>query len=111
MGGAASDTAIWTNALIEAHPAMAGDPERNVIAVPAVEEHYEQGLRYTELISPIIKAIQEINVQLEGNAFQSQSAVDYIADFDAKMLAKQPQADQDRADIADLKTRVAALEA
>ena len=111
LGGAASDTAIWTNALIEAHPAMAGDPERNVIAVPAVEEHYEQGLRYTELISPIIKAIQEINVQLEGNAFQSQSAVDYIADFDAKMLAKQPQADQDRADIADLKTRVAALEA
>jgi|APSaa5957512493_1039668.scaffolds.fasta_scaffold25234_2 hypothetical protein len=111
LGSAASDTAIWTNALIEARPEMAGDPERNVIAVPAVEEHYEQGLRYTELISPMIKAIQEINVQLEGNAFQSQSAVDYIADFDAKMLAKQPQADQDRADIADLKTRVAALEA
>lgn len=111
LGGAASDTAIWTNALIEAHPEMAGDPERNVIAVPAVEEHYEQGLRYTELISPIIKAIQEINVQLEGNAFQSQSAVDYIADFDVKMLAKQPQATQDHDDIQDLKTRVAALEA
>jgi hypothetical protein len=64
LGGAASDTAIWTNALIEAHPAMAGDPERNVIAVPAVEEHYEQGLRYTELISPMIKAIQELTTRL-----------------------------------------------
>jgi uncharacterized coiled-coil DUF342 family protein len=90
---------------------MAGDPERNVIAVPAVEEHYEQGLRYTELISPIIKAIQEMNVQLEGSIFQSQSAVDYIADFDAKMLAKWPQAEEDHDDIQDLKTRIAALEA
>jgi hypothetical protein len=59
----------------------------------------------------MIKAIQDINVQLEGNSFQSQSAVDYIASFDAAMLAKQPQVDIDRADIADLKTRVAALEA
>ena len=66
LGGAASDTAIWTNALIEAHPEMAGDPERNVIAVPAVEEHYEQGLRYTELIAPLIKAIQELTARIEA---------------------------------------------
>ena len=115
LGGSAATTAMWTNSLIEgrlAEPAGL-DEEGNEItpAMPAVEEHYRQGLRYSELIAPIIKSIQEINVQLEGNAFQSQSAVDYIADFDAKMLAKQPQADQDRADIADLKTRVAALEA
>ena len=69
LGGAASDTAIWTNALIEAHPEMAADPERNVPHVAAVEEHYEQGLRYTELISPMIKAIQELTTRvaaLEG---------------------------------------------
>tara|TARA_B100000470_G_C19786808_1_gene390283 strand:+ start:937 stop:1998 length:1062 start_codon:yes stop_codon:yes gene_type:complete len=69
LGGVASDTAIWTNALIEAHPAMEADPERNVPYVAAVEEHYEQGLRYTELISPMIKAIQELTTRvaaLEG---------------------------------------------
>ena len=69
LGGAASDTAIWTNALIEAHPEMEADPERNVPHVAAVEEHYEQGLRYTELISPMIKAIQELTARvaaLEG---------------------------------------------
>jgi len=64
LGGAASDTAIWTNALIEAHPEMAADSERNVPHVAAVEEHYEQGLRYTELISPMIKAIQELTTRL-----------------------------------------------
>jgi hypothetical protein len=115
LGGSAATTAMWTNSHIEASSeTLAGlDEEGNEItpAMPAVEEHYRQGIRYNELIAPMIKSIQEINVQLEGNAFQSQSAVDYIADFDAKMLAKQPQADQDRADIADLKTRVAALEA
>lgn len=114
LGGLAAGTAMWTNSLVEASSAEpAGlDEEGNEItpAIPAVEEHYRQGIRYSELIAPMIKSIQEINVQLEGNAFQSQSAVDYIASFDAAMLAKQPQADQDRADIADLKTRVAALE-
>jgi len=64
LGDAASDTAIWTNALIEARPEMAGDPERNVPHVAAVEEHYEQGLRYTELISPMIKAIQELTARV-----------------------------------------------
>ena len=64
LGDAASDTAIWTNSLIEAHPEMEADPERNVPHVAAVEEHYEQGLRYTELIGPIIKAIQELEVRI-----------------------------------------------
>ena len=81
------------------------------------------------MISPIVKAVQDLDVrisnvqvsegltvsnleeQIAGSKTQSQSAVDYIDDFDAKQLAKQPQVDQDRADIADLKTRVAALEA
>ncbi|MBF84787.1 MAG: hypothetical protein CL489_10040, partial [Acidobacteria bacterium] len=64
LGDAASDTAIWTNALIEAHPELPADPKHNVRAVPAVEEHHEQGLRYTELIGPIIKAIQELEVRI-----------------------------------------------
>jgi hypothetical protein len=64
LGDAASDTAIWTKALIEAHPELPADPEHNVRAVPAVEEHHEQGLRYTELIGPIIKAIQELEVRI-----------------------------------------------
>ena len=64
LGGAASDTAIWINALIEAHPEMEADPERNVPHVAAVEEHYEQGLRYTELISPMIKAVQELTARV-----------------------------------------------
>ena len=86
-------------------------------------------LDYGSIISPVVKAVQELDVrisnvqvsegltvsnleeQIAGSKAQSQSAVDYIDDFDAKQLAKQPQVDQDRADIADLKTRVAALEA
>jgi hypothetical protein len=66
LGGVASDTAIWTNALIEAHPEMEADPERNVPHVAAVEEHYEQGLRYTELIAPLIKAVQELTARVEA---------------------------------------------
>lgn len=115
LGAAASTTAIWTKSAIPASDAIEETYNDNgtieMEGRGAVEAHDLQGLRYEELISPIIKAIQEINVQLEGNAFQSQSAVDYIASFDAAMLAKQPQADQNLADIADLKTRVAALEA
>jgi hypothetical protein len=64
LGDAASDTAIWTKALIEAQSELPADPERNVLAVPAVEEHYEQGLRYSELVGPIIKAIQELEVRI-----------------------------------------------
>lgn len=64
LGDAASDTAIWTNSLIEAHPEMEGDSELNVPHIAAVEEHYEQGLRYTELIAPIIKAIQELEARV-----------------------------------------------
>jgi hypothetical protein len=86
-------------------------------------------LNYMALLAPVVNAVQELDVrisnvqvsegltvsnleeQIAGSKTQSQSAVDYIDDFDAKQLAKQPQVDQDRADIADLKTRVAALEA
>jgi len=129
LGGAASDTAIWTNALIEARPELPADPERNVLAVPAVEEHYEQGLRYTELIGPMIKALQEIDDRVNGlggaeldvtvnNAEQAlnlaQQAIDYCQSFDAAWLAKAPvveasEAAQEAA-LADLITRVEALE-
>ena len=86
-------------------------------------------INYAGVVGPLTRALQELDArfssveisegltvsnleeQIAGSRTQSQSAVDYIADFDAKMLAKQPQVDQDRADIADLKTRVAALEA
>ena len=73
LGAAASDTALWINSLIEARPAEpAGlDEEGNEVtpAMPEVEEHYRQGLRYNELIGPMIKSIQELTARvaaLEG---------------------------------------------
>jgi hypothetical protein len=73
LGAAASDTALWINSLIEAAPAVpAGvDEEGNELtpAMPEVEEHYRQGLRYNELIGPMIKSIQELTARvaaLEG---------------------------------------------
>jgi hypothetical protein len=33
---------------------------------PAVEEHEKQGLRYDELIGPMIKAIQELTTRVEA---------------------------------------------
>ena len=62
LGADASDTAIWTKETIEASPEVPADeylPGR-----PAVEEHEKQGLRYEELISPMIKAIQELTTRL-----------------------------------------------
>ena len=73
----------------------------------------EDGLRnlnYVDLIAPVIKSIQDLVVQVDGSKSQSQSAVDYCADFDAKMLAKAPDAEARDTNIADLQARVAALE-
>ena len=67
LGAAASDTAIWINQPIEAEPEVPAD--EHLPGRPAVEEHDRQGLRYTELISPMIKAIQELTTRvaaLEG---------------------------------------------
>ncbi len=119
LGDKASGTAIWTTTTAPAEEELKqtrvagpdGTTYMDGPVRPARDEETRQGLRYGELIAPAIKAIQEIEAQLEGIKFQSQSAVDYIADFDEKMLAKQPAVDQRDADIEDLKTRVAALEA
>ena len=64
LGADASDTAIWTKETIEASPEVPADeylPGR-----PAVEEHEKQGLRYDELIAPMIKAIQELTARIEA---------------------------------------------
>jgi len=62
LGVNASDTAIWTKETIEASPEVPAD--EYLPGKPAVEEHDRQGLRYTELISPMIKAIQELTTRL-----------------------------------------------
>lgn len=62
LGADASDTAIWTKETIEASPEVLAD--EYLPGQPAVEEHEKQSLRYTELISPMIKAIQELTTRL-----------------------------------------------
>jgi hypothetical protein len=62
------------------------------------------------ILADSVAAIQELVVQVDGAQFQSQSAVDYIADFDAKMLAKGDDQDIQDAAIADLQARIAVLE-
>ncbi len=64
LGDDASDTAIWTKETIEASPEVPAD--EGLPGLPAVEEHEKQGLRYDELISPMIKAIQELTTRLEA---------------------------------------------
>ena len=69
LGDAASDTALWINTLIEADPGLEfTDPETGAVtdSRPAVEEHYRQGIRYGELIAPLIKAIQELTARVEA---------------------------------------------
>jgi hypothetical protein len=69
LGDAASDTALWINTLIEADPGLEfTDPETGAVtdSRPAVEEHYRQGIRYGELISPLIKAVQELTTRVEA---------------------------------------------
>jgi hypothetical protein len=62
LGADASDTAIWTKETIEASPEVPAD--EYLPGLPAVEEHEKQGLRYDELISPLIKAIQELTARV-----------------------------------------------
>jgi hypothetical protein len=62
LGGAASDTALWTTTHVDAEPEVPAD--EYLPTKPAVDEHDRQGLRYTELISPMIKAIQELTTRL-----------------------------------------------
>lgn len=70
LGDAASDTAIWTEQTVEAADAepekLDEDGKVRIPATPAVEEHTIQGLRYDELISPLIKAIQELTARVEA---------------------------------------------
>jgi hypothetical protein len=69
LGNAASDTALWINTLIEADPGVEfTDPETGAVTSTkaAVEEHYRQGIRYGELISPLIKAVQELTARVEA---------------------------------------------
>ena len=62
LGAAASDTALWMTTHVDAKDAVPAD--EYLPGQPAVEEHDIQGLRYTELISPMIKAIQELTTRL-----------------------------------------------
>jgi hypothetical protein len=69
LGDAAPDTALWINSLIEADPgAEFTDPETGAVTdtKAAVEEHYRQGIRYGELIAPLIKAVQELTARVEA---------------------------------------------
>ena len=69
LGDAASDTALWTNTLIETDPGVEfTDPETGAVTgtKAAVEEHSRQGIRYGELISPLIKAVQELTARVEA---------------------------------------------
>jgi hypothetical protein len=70
LGDVASDTAIWTEETISASDAqpekLDEDGKVRMPASPAVEEHTLQGLRYDELISPLIKAIQELTVRVKA---------------------------------------------
>ena len=70
LGADAATTAIWINEEIPAQdeePAMMhlnGEDEIRA-AIPAAEARTEQGLRYGELIAPMVKAIQELSAKLE----------------------------------------------
>jgi len=64
LGNDASDTAIWTKETIEASPEVPAD--EGLPGLPAVEEHEKQGLRYDELIAPLIKAVQELTARIEA---------------------------------------------
>ncbi len=62
LGDAAPNTALWMTNHVDAKDAVPAD--EHLPGQPAVEEHDVQGLRYTELISPIIKAIQELEARV-----------------------------------------------
>ena len=68
LGDAAPTTAIWTKSAIPASAAVEETYNDNgtieMEGKAAVEEHDLQGLRYEELISPLIKAIQELTARV-----------------------------------------------
>lgn len=64
LGAAASDTALWMTTHVDAKDAVPADDY--LPGQPAVEEHDVQGLRYSELIAPMIKAIQELTARIEA---------------------------------------------
>lgn len=70
LGADASTTAMWINQEIPAQdeqPAMmhVNGVDEIRAAIPATEARTEQGLRYGELIAPMVKAIQELSAKLE----------------------------------------------
>ena len=69
LGSKADSTALWTKDIVEARPEIEQvlhDGVEVVSQEPAVEEHEKQGLRYDELIGPMIKAIQELTTRVEA---------------------------------------------
>jgi len=66
LGDDASSTALWIDTPIEAEEAILEDDERGRSPLPAVEAHNEQGLRYHELVAPLVKAVQELTARLEA---------------------------------------------
>ena len=119
LGDKASETAIWTKTVAPAEEEIkqtevAGPDGKTYMdgpVRPARDEETRQGLRYGELIAPAVKAIQELDFKVQEAISLSNSANDYVQDFDAKMLAKQPAADAESAKIIELEERIAALEA
>jgi hypothetical protein len=73
LGDDAADMALWTNSLIpasDARPAtyVKNDEGEDVLLddpMPAVEEHYEQGLRYSQFVPILTKALQELSSKLD----------------------------------------------
>ena len=83
LGSAADTTAFWTKSSVKEQVAVEAQYDKspiigeenkvvghnNVLLTPAKEAreaHDIQGLRYTELIAPIIKAIQELTTRVEA---------------------------------------------
>ena len=70
LGTDAPTTAMWINQEIPAEDEqsamLSADGETEIrAAIPATEARAEQGLRYGELIAPMVKAIQELSAKLE----------------------------------------------
>jgi len=61
LGDAADRTALWTNGLSEAQPETDG-PDGSTVA--AIEEEWNQGLRYSQFIPILTKAIQELEARI-----------------------------------------------
>jgi hypothetical protein len=71
LGADAAITAMWINQEIAAEDEQPAMMHLNGVdevrpAIPATEARTEQGLRYGELIAPMVKAIQELSAKLEA---------------------------------------------